>query len=79
MTSFVAVEERESGEVLDLEPNVDELLSSVTVDLLPYLDWQIDPSRQERVKNYVYNDNLYRYSCYFLGFRRKNPKVVGTS
>ncbi|XP_040278398.1 protein mono-ADP-ribosyltransferase PARP4 [Bufo bufo] len=50
-TSFVAVEERSAEEDIDLEPNVLEIISSVDVDILPYMDWSTPDSDEKHVES----------------------------
>ncbi len=50
LTSFVAVEERTEGERLERSrPDIQEVLAGENVDILPYMGWEVDPTKGQAV------------------------------
>ncbi len=55
LTSFVAVEERSKDEVQrDATPGISDVLAQESQDILPYMDWEVDPTKKHSVNDYLY-------------------------
>ncbi|XP_044144395.1 protein mono-ADP-ribosyltransferase PARP4 [Bufo gargarizans] len=79
-TSFVAVEERSAEEDIDLEPNVLEIISSVDVDILPYMDWSTQDSDENNVESSSTEEDSEAVDCYESPcYEQEYPTVGGSN